>query len=311
MSIGVETKIVRTDNTNNNKQIRTDVWAKRIQEELEEELMAQSMVEFIQSDFPDGDTLHIPTLASLVAEDYVENTLIKVQDPTVGEFLLQITEYKQAGFGVTDKMKEDTYYIEILNSKFPMQCVRALMEQLETDIFELHKKQTNNDPNTINGEPHRFVAGGAGNILTVDDFAKAKLALDRANVSKIGRKAVVSPKGAYYLLKEDNVIRQDVYGANSHLKEGFGSTTFIGRYMGFDIYESNMLDEATALDHVIGGALTANLFLGQEALIGAVRTSPDIEMSRDWAFKRDVYHVVTRYGLGLYRPESLVTVLSA
>lgn len=101
-----------------------------------------------------------------------------------------------------------------------------------------------------------------------------------------------------------------VYGPNSNLKQGFGGTKFIGTYLGFDFYESNMLDEATALDHVAGGSLIANIFMGDETFKGAIRQMPDIEFFRNAGKKRDEYSTTMRFGLGLYRPESLVTVLT-
>lgn len=310
MTIGANANVVTTTNTRNTNAIRDDVWAMRIKEELEQELMAQSIVEFIQSDFPDGDTLHIPELYSLVAQDYTENSLISVQNPNVTDFTLTIDQYKQSGFAVADKFKEDTFYMNMITNHFPFQVVRAIMEQLERDIMDLHKGQTSNDANIINGRAHRFVGTGSGTTMSVNDFRTAKLALDDAFVSKVGRTAIISPKAAHDLIGQDEIIRQDVYGPNSNLKEGFGATHYIGRYMGFEIYESNMLDEDTALNHVAGGTQTGNLFFGPEAFIGAIRTMPDIEAFRDSAYRRDVYHVVTRYGLKLYRPESLVTVLT-
>lgn len=259
----------------------------------------------------DGDQINIPTLGSMSTRDYTENTPITIDDPTVGEFNLTIDKYVQCGLAITDKMKQDTFYMEILTQKFPEQVMRAIMERLEYDIFQLHKKQTTNNANAINGQAHRYVATGAAGVISLKDVAQAKLSLDKAFVSKVGRMAIVDPTVSYQLIQIDNVIRQDVYGANSALKEGFGGTKFIGKYLGFDFYESNVLDEATALDHAAGGALKANVFLGPEALIGAMRLNPEIEQSRDWEKKRDVYHVTSRYGLGLYRPESLVTVLTA
>jgi len=300
-----------TTTVNTANMIRSELWSKMIQEELQEELFGQTLVTWVESDFPDGNTLTIPKLGHLSAADYVENADIAVQDPTVNEFQLTIDTYRQAGIAVTDKMKEDTFYIEFINTKFPQQMTRAIMERLENDIMLLHKKQTTNDANTINGVAHRYVGTGTSVAIALKDVAQAKLALDKANVSKNGRVAIIDPWVSYQLLQVDNVIRQDVYGANSSIKEGFGGTKFIGRYMGFDFYESNMLDEATALDHDAGGAYKANLFMGEEAFIGAIRSMPTIEMSRDWQKKRDVYHCTIRYGLDLFRAESLVTVLTA
>jgi hypothetical protein len=293
----------------NNTIVRAEIWSKMIQDELQEELMGDGIVDWM-TDFPDGDQINIPTLGSMSTRDYEENTPITIDDPTVGEFNMVIDKYVQSGIGIVDKLKHDTFYMEILVSKFPEQVLRAVKERMESDIMDLHKKQTSNDANNINGRAHRFTATGTSNAFTVQDFAKAKLALDKAFVSKVGRIAIVDPVAAYQLVQIDNVIRQDVYGPNSNLKDGFGSTNFIGKYLGFDVFESNMLDSDTALDHVTGGSLIANLFLGDEAFVGAMRLAPEIEQSRDWNKKRDIYHVTSRYGLDLIRPEGLVCVLS-
>lgn len=297
--------------TNTSEVIRTEIWSERIQEELQENLRGSSIVEWITGEFADGDKITIPTLGSLTARTYTENAEITLDDPAVGEFQLIIDQYNQSGVYVTDKLKQDTYYMNILIQKFPEQSVRALMERLEADIFELHKQQTSNDANEINGYAHRFVGGGTSNAITLDDCALAKLALDKADVSKNGRFAIVDPKVSYQLINIDNVIRQDVYGPNSKLKEGFGGTDFIGTYLGFDFYESNMLDDSTALNHASGGSLIGNLFCGEECFMGAIREMPEIEFIRQGERKRDVYHATMRYGLGLYRPEALVAVLTA
>jgi hypothetical protein len=290
--------------------VRAEVWSKMIQDELQEELMGQELIQWL-TDFPDGDQLNIPTLGSLSTRDYTENTPITIDDPTVGEFNLVIDKYVQSGIGIVDKLKQDIFYMEMLTSKFPEQVTRAIKERLEYDIFQLHKKQTDNDANSINGQAHRFLATGSGGVMSLADFAQAKLSLDKAFVSKVGRAAIVDPTVSYQMVQVDNVIRQDVYGPQSNLKDGFGSTKFIGTYLGFDVYESNMLDDATALDYTTGGSLIANIFMGPEAFVGAMRLAPEIEQSRDWEKKRDIYHITSRYGLGLYRPEGLVVVLSA
>jgi hypothetical protein len=290
--------------------IRDDLWSKEIQEELEEELFGQTIVDFV-TDFPDGDTLHIPTFSSLAARNYTENQDIIFDDMATGEFTLEIDKYYQLGVAITDKLKQDSFYVSEIQTKFPMHCVRGLMERLENDIFLLHKKQTDNDANTINGRAHRYVGGGASNVIALDDVAKAKLALDKANVSKIGRKAIVDPSVSYQLVNIDNVIRQDVYGPQTHLKDGFGKTKFIGTYLGFDFFESNMLDEATALDYTTGGALKANFFIGEEAFKGAIRQMPSIEFDRNVSKKRDEYSATMRFGLDLFREESFVCVLTS
>ena len=188
--------------------IRDDLWSAQIQEELQEELFAQTIVDFI-TDFPDGDEIHLPTFSSLAARNYVENTDVTFDDPVNNEFTLTIDKYLQSGTYITDKFKQDSFYIQQVQTKFPQMCVRALMERLENDIFLLHKKQTTNNANTINGQAHRYVGTGASNVISLKDIAQAKLSLDKANVSKKGRMAIIDPTVSYQLVQIDNVIRQD------------------------------------------------------------------------------------------------------
>ena len=295
--------------------IRDELWSKQIQEELQEELYAQEIVDLV-SDFPDGDLLTIPTFSSLVAEDYTEDTAIDFETPTTGEFQLAIDKYIYQAVAITDKLKQDSFYINEINTKFPEMCTRALLEAFESDIFKIHKNQLPGDnPNRYCGYDHRYVGGlhGGGSVecLTLEDIAYAKLALDKCNVPKTGRKAIVDPTVAYRLVNIDNVIRQDVYGPNSALKTGFGTTKFIGTYLGFDFYESNMVDGTGEWTNAPSdGDLLANYFIGPEAFKGAVRQLPAIEYFRNVTYKRDEYSTTMRYGLGLYRPESLVTVLT-
>lgn len=298
-------------NTKDNRTvIRTDVWSQEMKDILQEELLADRLVRWIQ-DFPDGDTLHIPTLSELDVQPYKEGDEVNLQDVHTGDFTLKIDKYYQSGFKVYDKFKDDSFYINELVSNFVGKITRALMEKKETEVLALATSNSEKQV-TINGGHHYLVGSGEGNSITLQDIARVKFALDRANVSKVGRIAVVDPAVSYQLVNIDNVIRQDVYGANTAIKEGLSGTIYVGRYMGFDFYESNLLSTCNK-GAKVGGVDTAapcayNLFLGEEALIGAMRTTPEIESWRQHEFKSDAYHATIRYGMKIYRPESLVVI---
>jgi len=53
--------------------IRDDLWSAELREILREELQAMKYVDW-RSDFPDGDTLHIPQIADAITDDYVERS---------------------------------------------------------------------------------------------------------------------------------------------------------------------------------------------------------------------------------------------
>lgn len=303
--------------TNNAELIRTNIWAREIKDVLQEELQMDQHVRWI-TEFPDGDTLNIPTLSEMTVRNYSEGAQISLDDPTTGNFTLAIDKYYQTGFKVPEKFKHDSFYVNIATSNFVSKLTRAIMEQKESDIANLQSGQTASDPNTINGVDHRWVGTGTGEVITLADMQKAKLALDKAKVARTGRRAFVDPKDTYQLQQISNVISQDVYGSNAFLKEGMQGTMFVGRFAGFDLFESLFLDTLTetitatapGAGALTGTSATANMFVGQEAFIGAMRAMPDMKFWFDHNTRSDVYHVTIRYGIKLFRPESLVTVIT-
>ena len=308
------------DTVNNSSLVRTNIWANEIKDVLQEELQMDTHVRWI-TEFPDGDTLNIPTLSEMTVRNYSEGAQITLDDPLTGNFTLTIDKYYQSGFKIPEKFRHDSFYVSQAESNFVGKLTRALSEQKESDIANIPQAtggQTAANPNTINTVDHRYVATGTGNVITLADIQKAKLALDKAKVGS-GRRMFVDPTVTYELQQISNVIQQDVYGANSHIKEGMGGGTHVGRFAGFELFESLFLDTAIAetivATGVNDGSLTsvsayANFGVGPEAFIGAMRAMPDMNQWYDENTRSDVYHVTTRYGIKLFRPESLMVVLS-
>lgn len=306
------------DTVNNASLVRTNIWANEIKDVLQEELQLDSHVRWI-TEFPDGDTLNIPTLSEMTVRNYSEGAQITLDDPTTGNFTLTIDKYYQSGFKIPEKFRHDSFYVQTAESNFVGKLARALMEQKESDIANLQTSQTASNPNTINGVDHRYVGTGTAEAITLADFQKMKLAFDKAKVMRGGRRAFVDPTVTYELQTISNVIQQDVYGSNAHLKEGMNGTVFVGRFAGFDLFESLLLDNSIAETITAtapgAGALSvtagwANMFVGEEAFIGAMRAMPDLNQWYDENTRSDVYHVTIRYGIKLFRPESFGVVLT-
>ena len=306
------------DTSNNSHLVRTNVWANEVKDVLQEELMLDSHVRWI-TEFPDGDTLNIPTLSEMTVRNYSEGAQVTLDDPTTGNFTLTIDKYYQSGFKIPEKFRHDSFYVSVAESNFVQKLTRALLEQKESDIANLQSGQTSGNPNTINGVDHRYVGTGTSRVIALADVQKAKLALDKAKVMRGNRRAFVDPEVTYQLQQISNVIQQDVYGSNAHIREGMNGTAYVGRFAGFDLFESLFLD--TSLTDAItatapsAGSLTAtagvaNMFMGEEAFIGAMRAMPDMDAWYDNNTRSDVYHVTMRYGIKLYRPESLVVVIT-
>jgi len=306
------------DTSNNSSLIRTALWANEVKDVLQEELMLDAHCRWI-TEFPDGDTLNIPTLSEMTVRNYSEGAQVTLDDPTTGNFTLTIDKYYQSGFKIPEKFRHDSFYVQVAESNFVQKLTRALMEQKESDVANLQSGQTASNPNTIDGVDHRYVATGTNEAITLADIQKAKLALDKASVMRGNRRAFVDPSVTYQLQQISNVIQQDVYGSNAFVKEGMSGTAYVGRFAGFELFESLFLDNsvtetitatAPSAGSATGTNAFVNMFLGEEAFIGAMRSMPDMDAWYDNNTRSDVYHVTMRYGIKIFRPESLVCVLS-
>lgn len=305
---------------------RAEIWTDQLKEVLLPDLMGMNAVDWL-SNFPDGDQINIPSVGQASVQDYAENEPITFQNLDTGEFTFSITEYLSSGHFITKKAQQDSFYAERLEAMFVPKQRRAIEERLEEDMFELQGEQTAGNTNTINGAAHRMVAGGTVNsatAITFKDFAKAKFALDKAHVPAAGRVAIVDPSVEFTLntltnitaLTNDNQMYDDV------VQKGFGTgTRFFKNIYGFDVWVSNFLDEpdAETIDSVASaagnGVMKANMFFSLESsvkpFVGAWRQMPEVDA--DYNMQRQRYEYVTtcRYGLKLFRPENLVTVLTS
>lgn len=71
--------------------IRSEIWSNQLKESLKDTLDATKYVNWI--DFPDGDTMTIPSIGDLDAYDYTEDAAIEYTPMATGEFQFQINEY--------------------------------------------------------------------------------------------------------------------------------------------------------------------------------------------------------------------------
>lgn len=302
--------------SNSSHLIRSSIWSTQLKERLIDMLQATTYVDWL-SDFPDGNTINIPSTGAATVRDYVENDPIQYDAMDTGNFQFSITEYLSSATYITKQNQQDGFYMDRLVSSFVPEQARAIMERLETDIFGLTASQTASSTNQINGADHRWVGSGTNEVMTVSDFAKAKWALKRANVPQTNLIAIVDPSVAYALETLTNLINF----SNNPQWEGVvasGLTTgmrFIKNIFGFDVYESNYLADANeTISTVTTTAGKANLFFSAESnvlpFVGAWRQMPEVDSEYNKDLQRDEYVTTCRYGVKLYRPENLVCVLT-
>jgi hypothetical protein len=305
--------------TNNEHLIRSNLWTADLKEVLQDELMGTRYVKMI-TDFPDGDTFNMPSIGQAEVFDYVEGQDIKFSAMDTGNFTFTVNKYKQSGTFITEKMKQDSYVMGELMAAFVPGQRRAIMKAMEADILAIGPDgQTSANVNAINGASHRLIGGGAGESIAVSDFAKAKYALQKANVPMTDLVAIVDPSVEYTLSTLTNLVNV----SNNARWEGIvrdGMSTgmkFIMNIYGFDIYTSQNLKVNTASE-TIGSATAAagvnNLFFSatQDVLpfVGLIRQPPKVDSQYNMNAQREEFATTCRYGFKLFRPENLFVLVT-
>jgi hypothetical protein len=307
--------------TNTQYLTRTNLWSRQIKELLLDELNAMKFVRII-SDFPDGYTLNIPSIGEAETADFVEGQAIKYNAMDTGNFTFSFDQYKYSANAISEKFKRDSFYSSDVIAAFVPRQHRALMEAVETRILsQANAGQISGNTNTINTADHRWVGSGTSQAITFADVARARYALTKANVPLTNLVAIVDPSVTYTWETQTNVV--NLLSPNqqwqSIVSDGL-VTGFKYRFnlYGFDIYESNYLPAITS-ETISSTTVTtgiANYFFSAAPgdtlpWVGAFRQMPTVYSEFNKDLQQEEYLTIAEYGFKLYRPENMVTILTA
>lgn len=306
-------------NTSNNEHlIRSNLWSSQLKEVLEDDLIAMRYVDMI-SDFPDGDTINIPSIGQAEVFDFAEGQAVRYTAMDTGNFTFSITDYKGSATYISNKMKQDSFYMSRLVASFVPKQHRGLAKAMEVSILAVGPDgQTASNLNTINGGNHRFVGGGTNETIAVRDFQRARFALEKANVPLTDLVAIVDPSVEFELATQTNLVNI----SNNPQWEGIvrkGITTgmrFVNNVYGFDVYVSNNLKSGIAetINSLSVTTGVANLFFSAASdvlpFVGNIRQQPKVDSEYNKDQQRDEYVTTCRYGFKLFRPENLVVILT-
>ena len=302
--------------------LRTNLWSRQIKQLLLDELNAMKFVRII-SDFPDGQTINIPSIGEAETADFTEGQAVKYNSMDTGNFTFSFDQYKYSANAISEKFKRDSYYSSDVIAAFVPRQHRALIEAVETRILSVaNAGQIASNVNAINTADHRWVGSGASQAMTFQDFARARYALVKANVPLNNLCAIVDPSVAYTFETQTNVVNllspsvrwQEL--PEQGLVNGF---KFRFNLFGFDVYESNYLPAISneTISGVSSGANGVANFLFSATSgdtcpwIGGFRQMPTVYSEFNKDLQQEEYLTIAEYGFKLYRPENMVTVITS
>lgn len=315
---------------NTDPAIRALVHSQLMLEVLQDSFLPDGLFRNV-NDFGDGTQLQIPTIGEMTLFDLEEGQPTPTSAIDTGTIVLNITEHVGVAGTISDELKEDGYKAAAVESAIVPQSLRSIKERFETDMLATAVSTSNGmvtlgDPNAINGFDHRWIANGTNNTITLNDFIHAKLAFDKANVPDEGRIMIVDPLVEASLNSLQNLVNV----SNNPMFEGMVTTgfarnrKFVRNIFGFDVWVSNRLPRIASESITSGSAPGAasisngvnNIFMsvaGDEVtpFMGAMRRMPRVEGYRNISERRDEFHTSSRWGFGLQRAESLISVITS
>lgn len=309
---------------NTNFLLRTNLWSRQIKELLLDELNAMKFVRII-SDFPDGQTLNIPSIGEAETADFTEGQAIKYNAMDTGNFTFSFDQYKYSAHAISEKFKRDSFYSQDVIAAFVPRQHRALMEAVETNILaKANAGQTSGSTNIINTADHRWVGSGTGSAITFQDFARVDYALTKANVPLVNKCAILDPSAIYTLQTQTNMVNllTPMPMWEGVVKDGaVNGFKFRFNIFGYDIYQSNYLPSIASESITSGGVAgsvtngVANYFFSAAPgdtlpWVGAFRQLPTVYSEFNKDLQQEEYLTICEYGFKLYRPENLITVLT-
>ena len=305
--------------------IKQQIYGEMLQESYKDNLLGMIGMNDLTAQFPIGDTFNVDQIGQASLSDYTENSDIDYSAIDTSRITLALTDYVQDGFYVTDKLRMTAGgAADRLWSTRTKESSYAFGKRMEADLYAAaNNTQTAANTNSINGQPHRIaLASGYTAQAFVDAIAQLKLSFDKSNTPEGGRILIVDAKTEHKLnlLTTGAVLVADSPRFEGLLETGFAkSHRFVRNIHGFDIFVSNLLPVSSAsetVDSVAAGAgseVCIAMCVADEdckPMMGVIRQRPTAAFERQESKKRDAWSSTAYWGFALYRPESLICLIT-
>lgn len=204
-----------------------------------------------------GDTVHIPEVSNLVANDKLANTDVTLQSPTENEKTISIDQWKEASFLVEDIVKTQSNYD--LMAEYTNKAGYAIAQSIDSFVLGLYPSFANQ-------------VGAAGVDIGDQEIIDALEYLDMANAPLEDRVIILHPSQKAALMALDKFVRADYLGQYQNptpVKRGPNNRYMWGEIYGTPVYYT------TQIPQVAGSPVsTYNAVFHKEALALALQLAP-------------------------------------
>lgn len=245
-----------------------EIWSAETIQAVRSNLVLANLVWRFDTDAKMGDTIHVPSLTNLVANDKVAGVATSAQAPTDTNVDISIDKHKEVTFFVEDIL--ETQSNRDLVSAYTGQAGYAIAKQMDTDLAAL-------------GAGFSQTFGTYNTAITTDVVLDSIEQLDSGDVPEENRCFVFRPD-----VKRD-LLDLAAYTSSDFVDGKPVQSGNIGSLYGVQTFMSNNI--------VKTGNNTDNMLFHKDALALAMQTSPRTQSQYDLAYLGNRVTVDTIYGV--------------
>jgi N4-gp56 family major capsid protein len=198
------------------------------------------------------------------AQNVDGDTVVAFQTATFGKDTLTLDQWVNLPYALTDRIKMQSAIN--LESELAQSAGREMAIWVDNKIITELRLASASSPDHV-----KQMTGTSNLVLTLADIVNMRMLLNKQNLPESDRTLLIAPEQEAALLKMDNFIRADAYGARDGLLNGE-----IGRVFGFRVIVHNGLDADEAIAyHKSAVAFAAQKQINYEKQRGAVNLQRD------------------------------------
>lgn len=241
-----------------------------------------------------GDTLHIPNISNLSANNKTQGSEVTTQAVTETETTISINSWKETSFEIEDIVKVQSAYD--LRSEYTSKAGEAIARVVDTDLLSLYSSLTSTDVGTYGAD------------ITDATIVAAAQALDEVDAPIEDRYFVIKPSQKAAIMKLDKFVKADYlgqYDQSTPVVKGPNNRYLWGDIYGVPTYYTNQVTTTAGTP-----TQTHNLMFHKEAFALALQQMPRTQASY---WQKDLAWLVTCdaiYGTNVLRSTFGVEVRS-
>lgn len=260
-----------------------EVWMNEVRAARESNLVMAKRVKLLNHSNKPGDTINIPDVSSLSAEDKSAQTEVSLQATTESKFSVSINKWKHVAFLIEDIVKIQS--ATDLRKEYTDKAGSAIAKAVDTDLIGLYSSLTQ-------------TVGSQGIDIDEETILEAKQKLDEADAPRADRTLLIAPSQEKSLLRIPRFTEADkIADGGKAIKDGM-----IGRIHGFDVFVTTNVP--------VSGGTTKNLAFQKDAFVLANQSYPRVQAAYILEYLGTLVVVDEIYGVSVFRNDHAVVINS-